>query len=152
MKFDKMMNGYNRYQVDMAVSKLEEQVDALTKNVETYRKQSEEDKKKIEALEEKLREQKKDLEIKERAAQQMAEIAMSEANRILNNANMNADQIVKEAVYCAQAILENVSRLGVEAQGVKEHMNEQILELKKVVDDFDVPPIPGEELLKKSDE
>lgn len=147
-----MRKGYNRYQVDMAIHNLEEENAALKKNLEAYRLQSEEDQNKILSLQQQLKDMTHDIEVKESAATQMAQIALKEANQIIQNANDNADAIIKEAYYCARDILESISRLGVEAQGIKDSMNEQLVQLIESIERFDVPPIPSAELLKKCDE
>mgnify|MGYP007014934915 CR=1 FL=1 len=104
------------------------------------------------SLQQQLKDMTHDIEVKESAATQMAQIALKEANQIIQNANDNADAIIKEAYYCARDILESISRLGVEAQGIKDSMNEQLVQLIESIERFDVPPIPSAELLKKCDE
>ena len=152
MQFDTMRKGYNRYQVDMAIHNLEEELDCLKKRVEAYELQSEEDKQKVVALNAKLTEMSRDIVIKEEAASKLTQIALKEANEIIQTANMNADALIKEACYSAKDILLNVPKLGVEAQGIKEALNVQLQTLSDSIDQFDVPPIPSSDLLKKCDE
>ena len=152
MKFDTMFKGYNRYQVDDTISALNEELEQLKKEVDAYKRQCEEDAKKISMLEEKLDIATRDIEIKEKAADEMAQIALREANEIISSANHNADAIVKEALVNARDILVSISKLGIEAKGIKENLSAQMGTLNEVINDFDVPPIPSINLMKQCDE
>lgn len=152
MKFDAMKNGYNRYQVDDAISKLEEENKLLKSKLDAYISQSSVDKAKYDALFEKYIQISKDIEIKEKAANDMAQIALKEANEIVKSANQNADAIVKEALLSAKEILHSVSKLGLEAKEIKATMNEQMMALSKAIESFDVPPIPNPILIEECDE
>lgn len=152
MKFDTMFKGYNRYQVDDTISALNEELEQLKKEVDAYKRQCEEDAKKISMLEEKLDIATRDIEIKEKAADEMAQIALREANEIISSANHNADAIVKEALVNARDILVSISKLGIEAKEIKENLSAQMGTLNEVINDFDVPPIPSINLMKQCDE
>lgn len=152
VQFDTMKKGYNRYQVDMAISHLEEETEALRKRIEAYESQLQADQAKINELTSKLEILNHDVSIREKAAAEMAQIALKEANGIISTANDNADAIVKEAYYSAKDILLNISKLGIEAKGIKDTLNGQLKLLSDSIEQFDVPPIPNAELLKKCDE
>ncbi len=152
MPFDTMKKGYNRYQVDMAINNLQEEIETLKKRVEAYELQSQEDKAKLLSANTRLYEMSHDIKVKEEAAAKLTQIALKEANEILQNANANADLIIKEAYYSAKDILLSISKLGVEAKGMKETLNVQLDALTKSIEQFDVPPIPSSELLNKCDD
>lgn len=152
MKFDTMRNGYNRYQVDDAIHRFKEEEELLKRQLEAFRLQSEEDKKSYETLKKKYDNVVFDIAIKEQAAQDMARIALQEANGIICCANENADTIIKEALLHARDILYAISKLGIEAKEIKDTMHVQMEQLSKAIHGFDVPPIPSASLLKKSDE
>lgn len=152
MKFDAMKNGYNRYQVDDAIAKLEEENALLKSKLDAYKSQSEVDKVSFEQLQEKYNILSKDIEIKEKAAHEMAQIALKEANEIVRSANLNADAIVKEALLNAKEILFSISKLGLEAQEIKSNLNEQLKLLTNAIERFDVPPIPSANFMNQCDE
>lgn len=152
MSFDTMKKGYNRYQVDMAMNNLQEEIETLKKRIEAYELQSQEDKAKLASVNTRLHDMEHDIKVREDAAAKLTQIALKEANEILQNANSNADLIVKEAYYSAKDILLNISKLGVEAKGMKENLNAQLESLSDSIKQFDVPPIPSSELLKKCDD
>lgn len=149
MQFDTMNKGYNRFQVDDALAKLQEEIETLTKKLDAYKKQGEEDQKRIQMYKDKYQDLSNHLDIKERAARDMAKIALHEANSIVASANNNADMIVKEALLNARTILINISKLGIEANEIKINLNEQLTLLSDAIDGFDIPPIPNVELMEK---
>lgn len=149
MKFDTMKKGYNRFQVDDAISKAQEKIDDLEKKLDVYKKQTEEDAKKIEYYREKYEGLSMDIHMKEKAAKDMTRIALHEANKIVSSANDNADLIVKEALLSARSILVNISKLGIEASEIKSSLNEQLVLLSNTIEGFDIPPIPNVELIEK---
>lgn len=144
-----MKNGYNRYQVDDTINKLEEELAQLKRLNEAYRLQSEEDKAKYTQLNEKYVTLLNEVAIKEKAANDIAQIALKEANEIIHAANMNADTIIKEALTSAKEVLVDISKLGIEAKEIKMNMNEQLKALSDAIESFDVPPIPNPDLLNK---
>lgn len=152
MKFDAMKNGYNRYQVDDAIAKLTEENNLLKSKLDAYISQADVDKKNYEQLLERYNLLSRDIEIKEKAANDIATIAIKEANDIVRSANLNADAIVKEALLSAREILASVSKLGLEAKEIKANLNEQLNVLSTAIENFDVPPIPNPDLMNQCDE
>lgn len=152
VKFDAMKNGYNRYQVDDAIAKLTEENNLLKSKLDAYISQAEADKKNYDQLLEKYNILSRDIEIKERAANDIATIAIKEANDIVQSANLNADAIVKEALLSAREILASVSKLGLEAMEIKANLNDQLNVLTNAIENFDVPPIPNPDLMNQCDE
>lgn len=152
MQFDTMKNGYNRYQVDDEIASLKQTIDSLQRQLSAYRKQSEMEQEKLIELRTKYNNLVRDLDIREQAAKDMTNIALSEANDIVKTANDNAEMIVKEALMGAKDILVNITKLGVEAQEVKANLNHQLKLLTAAINEFDVPPLPSPELLKEYDD
>ncbi len=149
MEFDRVKNGYNRYQVDSELAAKNQEIDDLQRKLLAYKKQNEENDRKIEEIGRKYTKLLQDLDIKERAMREMTRNALEEANGILNTANRNADMIVKEALQNAKTILLNISKLGIEAHEIKINLNEQLQILSETIDGFDIPPIPNVELIEK---
>ena len=86
--------------------------------------------------------------MKEQAAEDIARIALREANVIVATAQDNADVIIQEALASAKQILLEVSKLGEETGEVKSRMMEQLEELTNALESFEVPPLPDLSLLK----
>ena len=150
--FDTMTNGYNRYQVDDYLNEMESQTAMLHRKVEMYRQRSEEVEKQLNVIKQKYQFVVDGLSAKERAADDMARMAMKEANMIVDTAQHNADVIVKEALMTARSILLDIAKLGSEASELKGNMYEQLQELSRALDEFEIPPIPDMDLLNKNRE
>lgn len=147
MTFDLMKQGYNRFQVDDALSKSQEEIDELNRKLEAYKRQGEEDRRRIQEYKEKINDLEKNMEARERAAKDMTRIALHEANSIVTTAHENADKIIRESLMNARAILNTISKLGIEASEIKENLNEQLQVLANSLEEFDIPPVFDVELL-----
>lgn len=150
--FDTMKNGYNRYQVEDYLNELEEKTAMLNRKVEMYRQRSEEVERQLHQIKHKYHYVLDGLEAKERAADDMARMAMKEANRIVETAQVNADVIVREALMMARSILLDIAKLGSEASELKGNMYDQLKALTVALDEFEIPPIPDMDLLNQHDD
>lgn len=150
-QFDIMKNGYNRYQVEDYLSDLENRMAVLHRKVDMYRLRSEEVERQLNQIKKEYHHVVDNLSAKEKAAEEMARIAMKEANVIVDTAQANADVIVKEALMTARSILLDIAKLGNEASELKGTMYEQLESLSRALDEFEVPPIPEMDLLKRKE-
>jgi cell division initiation protein len=105
IKFETMRNGYNRYQVDDKISQLTEEIDSLQTKLSLYSNRLDEVEKQSAMYKEKYLALAGEIRVKEKAAEDIARIALKEANIIVQTANDNADVIVREALASARAIL-----------------------------------------------
>ena len=151
-RFDVMKNGYNRYQVDDHLMELHDRIAMLTHKVELYRMRSEDVEEQLKTIRSKYEFVVTGLAAKEKAAEDMARLAMREANTIVDTAQQNADVIVKEALMTARSILLDIASLGKEATQLKGSMKEQLDSLQKALDAFEVPVIPDAELINSTKE
>ena len=117
--FDTMKNGYNRYQVEDYIQTQKLQMESLQKKLEKANLLKEEITREYQELETRYRDVSENLEVKEKAADEMTRMAMKEANMIVDTAHRNADAIVKESLMMARGILMEVARLGDEANDLK---------------------------------
>lgn len=142
VKFESMKNGYNRYQVDDKIETLTSSIATLEKKLELYSQR-------IDTLEEQNKDYKEkytslasSISVKERAAEDIARIALKEANIIVATAQNNADVIVQEALSSAKMILIEVSKLGEETGEIKGRMMEELMHLDATLKGFEIPPVP----------
>lgn len=149
LHFDRMKNGYNRYQVDSAIEELNMRVENLQRIKEAYQLRCVQ-------LEEQLRSMEKvydpairNLRQKEDAAGQMVAIAMKEANTIVATARQNADVIVREALLDARLLLADITRLAAQTKDAKGEMQRQTKRISRLLDSFEPIVVPSVELLEK---
>lgn len=147
--FDTMKNGYNRYQVDDYISLLSNENEELKKKQTVLLKQVEEMEKELAEKQQEYNKVMENLAIREKAAGEMARIAMKEANMVVDTAQKNADAIVKESLIMARGILLDIARLGNEANELKGSMEDELRQLEAALDEFETPNIPNMDLLKK---
>ena len=147
--FDTMKNGYNRYQVEDYIQTQKLQMESLRKKLEKANLLKEELTREYQELETRYRDVSENLEVKEKAADEMTRMAMKEANMIVDTAHRNADAIVKESLMMARGILMEVARLGDEANDLKGSMRKELQKITQALDDFETPEIPDLDLLKK---
>jgi cell division initiation protein len=84
-----------------------------------------------------------ELSVREKAADDIARLALKEANTVIASAQNNADTIVKEALSTARIVLVEIARIAKEAKGMKKDMQEQVAALSKALDDFVIPSLPA---------
>ena len=147
--FDTMKNGYNRNQVEDYIQTQKLQMESLQKKLEKANLLKEELTREYQELETRYRDVSENLEVKEKAADEMTRMAMKEANMIVDTAHRNADAIVKESLMMARGILMEVARLGDEANDLKGSMRKELQKITQALDDFETPEIPDLDLLKK---
>ena len=139
VKFDTMKNGYNRYQVDDKISQLTHEIETLQKKVDLYSTRLDEVEEQCAVFKEKYITLANEIRIKEKAAEDIARIALKEANVIVQTANDNADVIVKEALASARTILLEVNKLGEETGEIKSRMLNELVKLDRALNEFEVP-------------
>ena len=147
--FDTMKNGYNRYQVEDYIQTQKLQMESLQKKLEKANLLKEELTREYQELETRYQDVSENLEVKEKAADEMTRMAMKEANMIVDTAHRNADAIVKESLMMARGILMEVARLGDEANDLKGSMRKELQKITQALDDFEAPEIPDLDFLKK---
>ena len=147
--FDTMKNGYNRYQVEDYIQTQKLQMESLQKKLEKANLLKEELTREYQELETRYRDVSENLEVKEKAADEMTRMAMKEANMIVDTAHRNADAIVQDSLMMARGILMEVARLGDEANDLKGSMRKELQKITQALDDFETPEIPDLDLLKK---
>lgn len=144
-----MKNGYNRYQVDDYINKQSTLLEEKSKQLLAAQTQIEQLTNQLNSLQAEYTKLSDNLATKEKYANEMARIAMKEANAIVDSANENADAIIKEALMMAREVLVEISRVAKEAKDLKVSMKEELIALNKVLDQFEVPALPSMNLLNE---
>lgn len=136
-------SGYDRFEVDQYLQKLEHDIEVLQKQNALYRKRIDLLLKQRSFLKEEYDKVLSDLSIKEKAAEEMARIALQEANVIIERAYDNADMIVQEAMSSARQILVEIARISNQSHELREELQGKIQQLNVVIDDLALPQAPS---------
>ncbi|MEA5018120.1 MAG: DivIVA domain-containing protein [Erysipelotrichaceae bacterium] len=137
-KFSIMKNGYNRYEVDEELKQLNDSLVDAHVQVDRYQKLAEQANEQLAIIKDRYQVLIKELSIREKAADDIARIALREANDIISAAQNNADSIVLEALTTARLLLIDLARIAEDANEVKEDMQERLSALQKTLDEFEI--------------
>ena len=149
MKFDRMKDGYNRYQVDDLIGELNMHISTLERSNEAYRNRCAQLEEQVSRLRANADSPVEHLREKEDAASQMVAIAMKEANTIVATARQNADVIVSEALLNARLMLADIVKLSDETEDAKGTIRRQTERISRLLDEFERVPVRGADLLDK---
>ena len=141
-RFRILKHGYDRFEVDRSMDDLETKIEMLETKLSTYQKQVDLTNKQLEATNQKYQTLVQQLSIKEKAADEISRLALQEANAIIDTANLNADIIVREALSTARLLLVELARISNQTASVKTDLKDRIIELSKLIEDFQLPDIP----------
>ena len=144
-----MKNGYDRFAVDDSVDRLSFENETMRQQLETYRSQINHAGEQLSQIKTRYQSLISELTVREKAADDIARLALKEANTIIDTAQYNADTIVREALSTARQLLTEIARIGNDAKDVKEEMQIKLQALAKALEDFEIPVIPGTELVNK---
>ncbi len=148
-EFRVLKYGYDRFAVDYQMEEYQIQIDALQKRIETLSIQNKELNDSYEDVAGKYNEVVEGLEGKQKAVEEMARIALREANQIVSTAHSNADAIVNEAIITARLILSEIEQVSRDASGMRAEMKQQVAGLLKVIEAFEVPQTPALKQVKQ---
>lgn len=146
-----MKNGYDRFAVDDAVEKYASEIEELEARIALYQKQIAEDNARLQELQNKCENIRRESESRKAAADEIARLSLREANEIISAAQRNADQIVHEAVNTAAGILSDLSELYDEAGSVKGDMSQELQKLQKDIENFEIPKMPDLRWLEEAE-
>lgn len=150
-QFRIMKNGYDRFAVDDAINDYHEKCEMMERQLTLYQNQIASTKEQLDQIKVRYQTLVNELAVKEKAADDIARLALREANAIIDTAQNNANSIIMEALSTARLVLVELSRLSKSASGMKEDMKSQLEELMKNIDEFEFPAVPDMEWLNKQE-
>ena len=148
--FDRMKNGYHRFQVDDYIEKQQRELDWLRQESQFYQNELLKLKASYDLLSEAYASLQENIKMREQAANELTRIAMKEANCVVETAQQNADAIVLEALTQARGMWVEITRLGNQTVDLKKSMKEELLRLELLLDDFESPSIPSVTFLEEN--
>lgn len=140
--FRVMKNGYDRFAVDDAVEQYAAQVEQLENRIQLYQNQLVETTRQLDEMEAKYRHLLQTEEARRQAADNIARLSLREANEIIDTAQRNADEIIREALSTSRLILMDLAKLYNDAGAVKSEMSGKLKELVDSLEAFRLPEMP----------
>ena len=151
-RFRVLKQGYDRFEVDRTIEQMTLELDDLKSRLDVYMKQSESSSQQLNLIKQRYQTLIGELNIREKAADEIARLALKEANRIIDTAQNNADSIVREALSTARIILVEIARISQDANEVKSELKEKLDALSRSIEDLEIPVVPKMEFLKDKDQ
>lgn len=141
-RFRILKQGYDRFEVDRILDDYETKINLQEERLATYQNQLQQSIKQIELMKERYDTLQSQILDKEKIAQQVHQLAIKEANAIIETANKNADLIVSEALSTARMMLSEVAKMSEETNQVKTDLKIQLSGLLQLLDNLQLPDIP----------
>lgn len=151
-RFRVLKQGYDRFEVDRTFEQMSLELEDLKSRLDLYMKQSESSTQQLNLIKQRYQTLIGELNIREKAADEIARLALKEANRIIDTAQNNADSIVREALSTARLILVEIARISQDANEVKSELKEKLDALSRSIDDLEIPVVPKMEFLKDKEQ
>lgn len=151
-RFRIMKQGYDRFEVDHAISELQSQIEEMQSKLTLYKSQTETSQTQLNLVKQRYQTLISELNMREKAADEIARLALKEANHIIDAAQNNADSIVREALSTARIILVEMARISADASEVKEELKDKLDALSKSLEDLTLPAIPNLTFLNSIEE
>lgn len=141
-EFRTQRKGYDRFEVDREIASLERELQASNKQIDFQKTQIENLVQQKEHLSQRYETMIDELRVRERAAEEMARMALREANAIIDRAYDNADMIVREAMSSARQILVEIARISTQSHVLRDDLQDKIKELESVINGLELPNAP----------
>lgn len=144
-------HGYDRFSVDDTLDRLTFERESLKQQLDTYGRQITEANEQLASIKTRYQNLVSELGVREKAADDIARLALKEANSVIASAQNNADSIVREALSTARMVLVEIARISKEAKVIKHEMHDQLEALTQALNSFVIPVIPAVSLVSEKD-
>lgn len=151
-KFRILKKGYDRFAVDDAIDRMTFDLQQKEQLLQNYMKQTELANQQLVLIKERYQSLISELNVREKAADDIARLALKEANSVIASAQNNADTIVKEALSTAKLVLVEIARISKEAKGMKSDMKQKLEALTQSLEAFKIPSVPALKILEEDNE
>jgi len=139
--FKVVKDGYDKLAVDHTLSTLQASIDQLNKKLEVYEKEVHITHDAYTKLKMKHTMLVADLSSKEKAADEIARLALKEANVVIEQANEHANMIVNEALHTAKTLLKELVRIANEGKESKSVLLSKLQTLQMIIEGLEFPMI-----------
>ena len=142
-KFRILKKGYDRFAVDNEIDRLTFDLSQKEQQLTSYMKEAQAASEQLLLIKERYHSLMTELNVRGKAADDIARLALREANAVIASAQNNADTILKEALSTAKMVLVEIARLSNEAKDVKADMKEKLEVLTQSLEAFKIPSVPA---------
>ena len=150
-RFNLVANGYDCYQVNSEIDRLEYLIQELNQRILIYQNQIETVNNQFAMIKKRYQLLVSELSMREKQADDVARLALKEANSMIDEARQNADNIIEEAVLEVQQYVDTIKEYNKISSEAKNQLTDAIELLKeklKLYDEIQLPDpfVQSEEL------
>jgi cell division initiation protein len=138
-RFRILKKGYDRFAVDEKIDALESELQETKKKLEVFQHQSTQSHDDMQLMKRKYTNLVNELIVKENAADDIARLALREANVMIERAGDHADLILKEALATAKTLLSELVRIAGEANNNKNELKGKLAEISDLINGLEFP-------------
>ncbi len=141
-RFNLVANGYDCYQVNSEIDRLEYQIHELNERILIYQNQIETVNNQFAMIKKRYQLLVSELSMREKQADDVARLALKEANSMIDEARYNADSIIEEAVLEVQQYVDTVKEYNQASSQAKKQLTDavaQLMEKLKLYDEIQLP-------------
>lgn len=140
-RFRILKKGYDRFAVDEKIDALESELEQVKKKLEVYQNQANQSHDDMQLMKRRYTTLVNELIVKENAADDIARLALREANVMIERAGDHADLILKEALSTAKSLLSELVRIAGEANNNKNELKGKLAEISDLINGLEFPQV-----------
>jgi len=141
-RFNLVSNGYDCYQVNNEIDRLEYHIQELNERILMYQNQIETVNNQFAMIKKRYQMLVSELSAREKQADDVARLALKEANSMIEEAQNNADAIINEAVLEVESYMNSIKQYNEEASNAKQAVKAAISELLEKLNEYDQIEVP----------
>ena len=141
-RFNLVANGYDCYQVNSEIDRLEYLIQELNQRILIYQNQIETVNNQFAMIKKRYQLLVSELSMREKQADDVARLALREANSMIDEARYNADSIIEEAILEVQQYVDTVKEYNQASLEAKKQLTEAVQQLMEKLKIYDVIQLP----------
>ncbi len=142
-RFNLVPTGYDCYQVNNEIDRLEYRINELNEKILMYQNQIETVNNQFAMIKKRYQMLVSELSMREKQADDVARLALKEANSMLDEAQNNADNIIKEAILEVESYIEQLRDYDVKATEARRQVKDAMAELMEKLNAYDNIVLPN---------
>ncbi len=149
-RFNLVPNGYDCYQVNNEVDRLEYQIQQLNEKILMYQNQIETVNNQFLMIKKRYQLLVSELSMREKQADDVARLALKEANSMIDDAKHNADNIIQEAILEVQGYIDQLKTYESDTKNSRQEVIDAVNVLVEKLNKYDEIELPDP--FKKNEE
>ncbi len=141
-RFNLVTNGYDCYQVNSEIDRLEYQIQELNEKILMYQKQIETVNNQFSMIKKRYQLLVSELQTREKQADDVARLALKEANSMIEEAQKNADEIIQSSITEVESYLDEIREYDQKTSANNQAVKEAVANLLDVLNQYDDIEIP----------